>query len=286
MPRWYKDLGTRDGCTRVALTQAVVFAVLQGLAAVFPVGVSAHFALLAAFTNWPLPTAVSAVAAQGGVILALLAYFWSDLFDMAAGVVRAAKGKRDPGARLAAQILVAGIATAALMFVIDRYAGDAAESLIWIGWLSVGGGASLLVLDRMSMTVKRVDHATFADAVLLGLAQAIALFPHMRSAGAPVTVGRLLGYERDEAVRLSMLSAALPLIGMLAKTLIDAHGSGAPIEFGRTDLIAGGVSFVMALASLATLMTWLKRSSFTPFAVYRLLVGTAVLVLAYGAIEL
>lgn len=284
MPWWYKGLGTRDGCGRVALTQAVVFAVLQGLAAVFPVGVSAHFALLAAFTGWPLPDAASAVAAQSGVILAMLTYFWSDLYDMATGVVRAAKGKRDPGARLAAQILAAAIAAVALSFVIERYAGDAGGSLVWIGWLSVGGAMSLLILDRMSMTVKRVEHATFADAVLMGLAQAVALFPHMRSAGAPVTVGRLLGYERDEAVRLSMLSAVLPLIAMLAKTLVDAHAGAAPIQFGRTDLIAGAVSFAMAMSSLATLMTWLKRSTFTPFAVYRLLIGAAVLVLAYGVV--
>lgn len=270
----------------MALTQAVVFAVLQGLAAVFPIGVSTHFALLAAFTGWPLPDAASIVAAQTGVILALLAYFWSDLFDMVAGVVRAAKGKRDPGARLAAQIVVAAIAAVALSFVIERYAGDAGQSLMWIGWLSVGGGALLLALDRISMTVKRVEHATFADAVLVGLAQAVALFPHMHSAGAPVTVGRLLGYERDEAVRLSMLSAVLPLIAMLAKALVDAHAGAAPIQFGRTDLIAGIVSFAMALSSLATLMTWLRRSTFTPFAIYRLLVGTAVLVLAYGVIEL
>ena len=51
------------------------------------------------------------------------------------------------------------------------------------------------------------------------------------------------------------------------------------------DLIAGGVSFVMALASLASLMTWLKRSTFAPFATYRLLVGAAVLVFAYGWIN-
>lgn len=268
----------------MALTQAVVFAVLQGLAAVFPIGLSAHYALLATFTGWPLPGEASIIAAQTGVILALLMYFWSDLFDMAAGVVRAAKGKHDPGARLAAQILVAAIAAAGLIFVIERYAGNAGESLMWIGWLSVGGGL-LLAFDRMSMTVKRVEHATFMDAVLVGLAQAVALFPQMRSAGAPITVGRLLGYERDEAVRLSMLSAILPLVAMLAKALVDAHANAAAIQFGRTDLIAGAVSFAMALSSLATLMTWLRRSTFTPFAVYRLLVGAAVLVLAYGLIE-
>ena len=269
----------------MALTQAVVFAVLQGLAAIFPVGVSAHFAILAKVAGWPPPGAASVVAAQAGVILAVLAYFWSDLFDIGAGVVRAAKGKRDPGARFAAQLLVAMIAAAVLTFVIDRYVGDVGDSLMWIGWLSVGGALLLLAFDRMTMTVKRVEHATFMDAVLVGLAQAVALLATMRSAGAPVIVGRLLGYERDEAVRLSMLSGVLPLVAVLTKVLVDAHAGAAPLQFGRYEVMTGAVSFGTARISLATLMTWLRRSTFTLFAVYRLLAGAAVLVLAYGVID-
>lgn len=269
----------------VAPTQAVVFAVLQGLAAVFPIGLSAHIALLARFTGWTLPGQASVTATQTGALLAMLAFFGSDLFEMAAGVVRAAKGKRDPAAGFAARLLVAAIAAIALGLLIERYLGDVVGAPEWIGWLSVGGAVLLLVLDRMSMTVKRVDHATFLDAVLVGLAQAVALLSTMYSAGAPMTVARFLGYERDEAVKLSVLSGLLPLIAVLVKSLIDARAGGASLQFGRVELIAGAVSFIMALASLATLMSWLKRSTFAPFAVYRLLVGAAVVVFAYGWIS-
>lgn len=270
---------------RVALTQAVVFAVLQGLAAIFPIGVSTHTALLTRFTGWEAPGPAEVVATQAAVLLAMLAYFWSDLFDMGVGLVRAAKGKRDPGARLAAQLLASAIAAMVLTVAIERFLAGLAEGLLWIGWLSVGGALTLLVFDRMCMTVKRVEHATLVDAVLIGLAQAIALLPGMRSAGAPVTIARLLGYERDEAVRFALLAGALPLTAGLVKTLISAHAAGAALQFGRTDLIAGGIGFVMALASIASLMSWLRRSSFTPFAIYRLLAAAAVLVLAYELIS-
>jgi undecaprenyl-diphosphatase len=216
----------------------------------------------------------------------MLAYFWSDLFDLVVGVVRVAKGKRDPGAGLAARLLVAAVIAIALGLVMERTLGDLAGSLAWIGWSSVGSAVLLLAVDRMSMTVKRVEHATFLDGVLAGLAQAVALLPVMRSAGAPMTVARLLGYERDEAVRLSVLSGVLPLVAVLVKSLIDARAGGESLQFGRLELAAGAVSFVMALASLATLMTWLKRSTFAPFAIYRLLVGVAVVIFAYGWIEL
>lgn len=270
----------------VALTQAVVFAVLQGLAAIFPIGVSTHIALLTGFTGWAPPAPAVVVATQAGMVLAILAYFWADLFDMGVGVVRAAKGKRDPGARLAAQLLAAVVAAMVLAFAIERYAGGVAGAPRWVGWLSAGGAVALLAFDRMCMTVKRVEHATYVDAVLIGLAEAIALLPGMRSAGAAVTVARLLGYERDQAVRFSMLAGALPLGGVLVKTLIEARGAGAALQFGRIELVAGAVGFVMALASLASLMSWLRRSTFAPFAVYRLLVAAAVLVLSYELISL
>jgi undecaprenyl-diphosphatase len=269
----------------VAPTQAVVFAVLQGLAAVFPIGLPAHFALLTKFTGWALPGPAAVTATQAGVLLALLAYFGADLFDMAAGLVRTAKGKRDPAAGFAARLLVAAIIAIASDFLIERYFGETVRTPEWTGWLTVGGALLLLAFDRMSMTVKRVDHATFLDAVLLGLAQAVALLPGMLTSGAPVTVTRFLGYERDEAVKLSILAGVLPLIAVLAKNLIDARAVGASLQFGRLELIAGAVSFVMALASLASLMSWLRRSTFAPFAVYRLLVGAAVVVFAYGWID-
>ncbi len=268
----------------MALTLVVVFAVLQGLAAIFPIGISAHFALLTEFTGWSAPGPAEIAATQAGVILAMLAFFWSDLFDMAAGVVRAAKGKRDPGARLAAQLLASAVVAVALSAAIERYAGGAANTPLWIGWLGVGGALALLALDGMCMTVKRVEHATFIDAVLIGLAEAVALLSGMRSAGGPVTVARLLGYERDEAVRFSILAGVMPLAAVLVKTLIAARAAGAAVHFDRMDLIAGAVGFVMALASLASLMSWLRRSSFAVFAVYRLLAAAAVLVLAYELI--
>lgn len=270
----------------MALTQAVVFAVLQGLAAIFPIGVSAHMTLLTGFTGWAAPGAADVVATQVGVLLAMLAFFWSDLFDMATGVVRAAKGKRDPGARLAGQMLASAVAAVAPAIALERTVVAMADTPLWIGWLGVGGAVALLAFDGMCMTVKRVEHATVIDAVLIGVAEAIALLPGIRGAGGPLVVARLLGYERDEAVRFSVLAGVLPLAVVLVKTVIEARAADAAIHFDRMNLIPGVVGFVMALASLASLMSWLRRSSFAVFAIYRLIASAAVLVLAYELITL
>ena len=91
----------------MALTQVVVFAVLQGLTAVFPIGGGAHAALLRSITGWDNPSILSA-AAEAGVLLAVIAFFWRDLLDMTVGLARMAKGKRDIHAGHEPPILTAG----------------------------------------------------------------------------------------------------------------------------------------------------------------------------------
>jgi undecaprenyl-diphosphatase len=262
----------------VALTQVIVFAVLQGLTAIFPIGAGAHSALLRWATGWDTGPVLDA-AAEVGILLAVMVFFWRDLFDMAYGLWRTAKGKRDPGARLAFQLIVASIPAIALAFVAEHYVSDALGALPVIGWMSVGAALLLAFFDRMSMTVKRLDHATYVDTLLVGLCQVFALLPGASRASATMTMARLLGYERDQAVRLSMLLAIPLLIAVLIKDLWDA---GMHIAVSRLDVIASAISFVFAFLSVGALSAWLKRGTFTPFVIYRLLVGAAVVVLAYG----
>ncbi len=262
----------------MALTQVIVFAVLQGLAAIFPIGAGAQAALLGWATGWKTDPALNA-AGQVGILLALMAFFWRDLFDMIYGLWRAAKGKRDPGARLAFQLIVASVPAIALAFVADHYIGDALGSLIAVGWISIGAALLLLFFDRMSMTVKRLEHATYADTLLVGLCQVLALLPGASRASATMTMARLLGYERDQAVRFSMLLAIPFFIAVLVKDLWDA---GMHLAVTRLDAFTGAISFVFALFAVAILSAWLKRGTFAPFVIYRLMIGAGVVVLAYG----
>lgn len=268
----------------MALTQLVVFAVLQGLTAVFPIGATTHFDLLHAVLGWPDASPLLTFATQTGVLLAIAAHFWRDLFDMAAGVIRVAKGKRDANARLALQLVVATIPTLALGFFVERSFGDGPYSLALVGWVTVGGAVLLFFFDRMSMTVKRVEHATFVDAIVVGLCQVIALVPGASRAGTTMTMARLLGYERSEAVRFSMLLAIPVLVALVVRGAV-AIGRDGLVAFSRADAFGGILSFMVALFALATLMAWLRRSTFTPFVIYRVVLGAAAVVLAYGGLR-
>src|SRR5688572_11629429 len=91
-----------------------------------------------------------------GLLLSMAAYFCADLWEMGVGVVRAAKGKRDPAARLAAQLVMATVLMAAIVFAIPflEFTFPPSSPLV-IGWSAVIGGTFLFLLDRMSMTIKR-----------------------------------------------------------------------------------------------------------------------------------
>ena len=223
------------------------------------------------------------LAACGGLLLSMMAYFASDLWDMAVGVARAAKGKRDPSARLAGQIFAASIPVAAAVFAlpyIDFTFPPYSPSVI--GWSAVIGGAVLLVLDRMSMTIKRLEHASFVDMIVVALSQLVAfLVPGVSRAGITMTFARALGYERVDAARFSLLLGMPAMAGWCLLQVLGLAKAGGLIW--QLWLIGvGAASFFAGLIMLAIMMAWLKRHSLAPFAVYRILLGIAVLAIVWG----
>jgi undecaprenyl-diphosphatase len=267
------------------LTQLLVLAIVQGLTEFLPVSSSGHLALIPMFTGWPDQGLTMDVAVHIGTMVAVCLYFWRDVWTMIVGLVRFARGKRDPGARLAFQIMFATIPTLAAAWAFERYVGDAVRQMAVIGWTTVGYAVLLYAVDKMCMTVKRVEHASYFDAFLIGTAQILALVPGTSRSGITMTMARLLGYERPEAARLSML-ISIPTIAAggvwLAMKLDEAHNAALT----RDALMGIAFSFVAGLAAIAFMMAWLRRSSFTPFVIYRLILGAIVLATAYGYLEL
>jgi len=141
----------------------------------------------------------------------------------------------------------------------------------------------LFFFDRMSMTVKRIEHATYLDTILIGLGQVIALYPGVGSVAVMVILARMLGYERQAAVRLSLLLSAPVLIAHAIRGFIQAPPQGTQSLQGLLPFVA---AFFAALIALGILMAWLRRSSFTPLVIYRLLLGVAVLAVGYQFITL
>lgn len=267
----------------MSLTQIIVLAVVQGLTEFLPISSSGHLALVPMLTHWPDQGLAMDVAVHVGTMFAVIIYFWRDLWAMTVGLFRFVRGKRDPAARLAIQVIVATIPVLAAAWAFDKYVGDAVRVMAVIGWTTLGYGILLFVADRTCMTVKKVEHASYSDALIIGMAQILALVPGTSRSGITMTAARILGYERPEAAKFSFLMS-VPTIAAgglwLILELREAHNT----QLTDSALMAMALAFLTGFFAIAFMMRWLRRSTFTPFVVYRLLLGGVVLALSYGVI--
>jgi undecaprenyl-diphosphatase len=127
-----------------------------------------------------------------------------------------------------------------------------------------------------------MEHITYGGALVIGLFQILALLPGTSRAGITMTAARFLGVECQDAARFSLL-LSIPVIiaaGSLKGWELFRSGNQVLIDDALT---VGGLAFLFALVAIAFLMFWLKRASFTPFVVYRVILGAALLYYAYGA---
>ena len=146
-----------------------------------------------------------------------------------------------------------------------------------------GFGIALYVTDRLGMTVRRMEHATFGDAVIIGLAQVLALVPGTSRAGITISAGRMLGLERTDAARFSMLLSIPAILGAGALKSWELYQAG-DADITADALLAAGLAFAAAWLAIFLMMAWLRHATFTPFVIYRVVLGAFLLALAYGAI--
>lgn len=272
------------------LLHIAILALVQGITEFLPISSSGHLILTWEVFDalaWTVPEQSGAerliidVAVHVGTLVAVMAYFWRDLLDMAAGVVRAAAGKRDPGARLALHVVLATIPVVVAGFLMKDAVTLYLREPVIIAATTIGFGLLLFLADRAGLTVRRLEHMGLGAAMAVGLSQVLALVPGTSRAGITMTAARFLGYERQEAARFSLLLAIPAILGAGTLAGLDLYAAGN-LALGLDAALAAGLAFLAALVAIAAMMGWLKRATFTPFVIYRVLLGAGLLYLIYG----
>jgi len=258
-----------------------VLALVQGITEFLPISSQAHLRLVSFFTGWPDQGLMMDVAVHVGTLGAVMLYFWRDLAAMVAGLGRLTRGRRDKGARLAGFLVVGTLPAVAAGYLLNRYYPGGLRGLELIAWATLGFGLLLYITDRIGMTVRRIEHLRFGDVLIIGLAQALALIPGTSRSGITMTAGRLLGMERRECARFSMLLSIPVIIGAGGLKGWDLYQSG-DVQLTADAFLGAGLAFASALIVMAALMAWLRRASFTPFVVYRIVLGGFLLSVVYG----
>ena len=267
----------------MSLFHLVLVALLQGVTEFLPISSSGHLILLPALSGLEDQGQVIDVAVHVGTLAAVIIYFWRDVRTGLMGLPRLVTGRADTeGARLALGLIIATIPTV-LLGAILHFTGlsDMLRSTAVIGWTMLIFGIVLYVADQKGAEVKTARDWGLRDALIMGLWQMIALIPGTSRSGITITGARQLGYTRTEGARIAMLMSIPTILasGILLGAEVAVEANTALMRDG---LIAAAFAFLSALAALTLMMRLLRSVSFTPYVIYRVILGVILLAVAYS----
>ena len=260
----------------------LLIALIQGITEFLPVSSSGHLILLPSLSGMEDQGQVIDVAAHVGTLAAVILYFWSDVRLALGGLTRLIRGKIDTqGAFLALCLIIATVPVVIIGLILNVTGlSDAMRGIAVIGWAMLIFGIVLYWADQKGPTEKPAPQWSLKDALQLGLWQALALIPGTSRSGITITAGRMLGYTRTDAAKLAMLMSIPTIIASAALLGLDVISTGDTGEM-RDIAIVICMSFAAALLALALMMRLLKSVSFTPYVIFRIILGVVLLWIAY-----
>lgn len=257
--------------------QVVVLAIVQGLTEFLPISSSGHLVLVPVFFGWTDQGLAFDVAVHFGSLLAVLIFFRKDIHGLLHGSLQVLGGNvKTIESRMALGIALGTIpaALAGLLFVDWIEANLRSPSVVVI---TLSGYAVLMILaDRFGRRSREITSVQIKDALLIGLAQALALVPGTSRSGVTITVAMALGFERQDAARFSFLLAVPVILLASAYSTFGLLRSEAIVAWGQ---LATGVlvSAVVAYLSIDFFMRFVSRIGLLPFAIYRLALAAVIL---------
>jgi undecaprenyl-diphosphatase len=263
--------------------EAVVLGVVQGLTEFLPISSSAHLRIVGEAFGWDDPGAAFTAITQIGTEIAVLLYFRRDIGRIIAAWVASLAGKRkgDPDARMGWLIIVGSIPIVVLGLLFQDRIETTLRDLRIVAIALVAFSLILYWADRVGAKKRELDQLTVGHGIAFGFAQAMALVPGVSRSGGTITMGLFLGYTRSAAARYSFLLAVPAVLGsgfFQAYEALTGDVAGETVEWGPT-IVATVIAFAVGLSVIAWLLRYLNRGSFTPFVVYRVVLGLTVLAL-------
>ncbi len=255
------------------ILQIIVLSILQGVTEFLPVSSSAHLILVPVLTAWEDQGLGFDIAVHAGTLLAVVVYFRNDLVKMATEWSRSILTRQvTPAARLAWGVLLAtipvGLAGITLKGLIEVHL----RSPLLIAFGLIGFGLLLGWADWRRRGELDVYSLTWLGVLLIGCAQALALFPGTSRSGITITAALLLGLSREAAARFSFL-LSIPVIFLAGGLqLVDLLRSAAPTDWSAI-VLAILLSAVSAFVCIHYFMAFIRRIGMQPFVVYRIVLG-------------
>ena len=262
----------------------MLLAIIQGITEFLPISSSAHLILFPSLTGAADQGPIIDVAVHLGTLIAVMVYFRTDTRSILTGAFGLAKGRVRDSNEFLALCLLTATCPAILFGLIIKLTGfdlTVRENVGLIGITMLGFGIVLWWSDKIGLTIKKIEHWTLKEALLLGFWQSLALIPGTSRSGITITGARLMGYSRVEAARLSMLMSIPIILAAASLGTVEALRLANPMSL-RDGAIAAFFAAVAAYIALSIMMNFAKRVSFTPYVIYRVLFGALLIWWAYA----
>jgi len=264
----------------MTIIQSIILGIVQGLTELLPISSSAHLNLIPWLLKWSEnPKFLEAfegfdVALHFGTLLAIAAFFYKDWVALFKGGIGQIRGKKSKEGQMFWYLVAATIPGGAIGFLLDHFLENTLKQPIIIGTALAVMGIVLYFVDKNSKSNTNYENMTFKQTFLIGLSQALAFIPGVSRSGVTMTTGRAMGVDRESTAKFSFLLST-PIV--LGATLYKAKD----FAFGELSFYLGIVaSFGVGCFAIKFLMEYLKKKSFKGFAIYRVIVGIIVIILA------
>ncbi len=265
----------------MSLLEAVVLGLVQGLTEFLPISSTAHLRITPELFRWPDPGAAYSAVIQLGTVVAVILYFWKDVLKLGAAFFRGLVARAPFGtleSRLAWYVLLGTLPIGLLGLAFKKAIETSLRSLYVVALALILLAVVLFVVERAASHRRTLQELTLKDGLFIGACQALALIPGASRSGTTLTGGLVLGLKREDAARYSFLLSipATALAGLFElKHLIQA-----PERPSTLVLVVGtAVAFASGMAAIAGLLRFLRSRTTLVFVVYRIALGTILLVL-------
>jgi undecaprenyl-diphosphatase len=273
--------------------------IVEGLTEFLPVSSTAHLRIVEKLFGLQLEDPfwkMYSIVIQLGAILCLPIYFRQRIARFLSTFPHGERNDRTALTHPLTLVLIAFVVTAGPAWLLHKKIGENLESLMVMGVSLLAGGIIMWIVDALFGTARpgsrhmteRMEDVSIFQAIWIGICQiASAVFPGTSRSMSTIAAGQVAGMSRSAALEFSFFLSMPTMIAAtgydLLKTLHPKHGEPLgrmPVNGHEWGILSVGfvVSFVIALAVVAWFMNWVRRRGFTPFAVYRIIVGIAVLV--------
>ena len=234
------------------IIQSLILGVVQGLTELLPISSSAHLNLIPWIFKWDIPASFD-VALHFGTLLAIAIFFFKDWMFW--------------------YIVIATIPGGIIGFILDHIVGESlGEMPLLIAIALIVMGIILYIVDKKAPSNTKYENMTFKQTFLIGLSQALAFIPGVSRSGITMTTGRLMGVDRSSTAKYSFMLSAPIVLGATLYKFKD-------FVFNLPFVVGVLSSFIVGLLVIKFLLQYLQKGSFKIFAIYRIIVGIAIIIL-------